>query len=123
MTRTKTQPAPIEPLRATNAEPIGLQPGESVAATGAAPTNRALVVDESAATAGEDRRTAGETCALLLATAGGRASEPATVRDDAGSDRSAPGTNGIDNGGQGQHQNMSYQGAEGEEVLQERAAK
>ena len=78
---------------------------------------------ELAATAGQDRRTAGETCALLLATAGGRASEPATVRDDAGSDRSAPGTNGIDNGGQGQHQNMSYQGAEGEEVLQERAAK
>ena len=38
-----------------------------VVAAGAAPTNRELVTDESAATFGEDRRTAGEAWALLLA--------------------------------------------------------
>lgn len=53
-------------------------------------------------TTGEDRRTAGQTCALLLATLGGRTSEPAAVRGDAGSDCSAPGTDGIErkDGGQ-----------------------
>ena len=39
--------------------------GKSVAATGAAPRNRERVADESEATAGEDRRTAGKTCTLL----------------------------------------------------------
>jgi hypothetical protein len=54
--------------RAAGAEPAGLQSGKSVAATGAAPTNREVLADEFAATAGEDRRTAGKTCTLLLAT-------------------------------------------------------
>jgi hypothetical protein len=62
---------------------------------GTAPTNRELVVDEFAATAGEDRRTAGQTCALLLAILGGRTSEPAAIRGDAGSDRATAGTDGI----------------------------
>jgi Transposase DDE domain group 1 len=38
--------------------------------------------------------------AVLLAAPGGRASEPAAVRSHAGPDRAAPGTDGIDNGGQ-----------------------
>ena len=80
---------------AAGAEPAGLQPGESVAAAGAAEENRELVADELAATAGEDRRTAGETCPLLLAAAGGRPSDAAAVRGDAGPDRAATDTDGI----------------------------
>jgi len=49
-------------------------------AAGVASTNRELVADQSAATAGEDWRTAGEACALLLATAGGRTSDASAVR-------------------------------------------
>jgi hypothetical protein len=52
--------------------------------------------DQPAATTGEDRRTAGKTCALLLAIAGGRTPEPAAVRGDAGPDRVATGPDGID---------------------------
>ena len=77
---------------ATGAEPAGVQPGQFMAAAGDAPTNRELVAYEFAATAGEERRTAGQTCALLMATAGGRTSEPAAVRGDAGSDRAVADT-------------------------------
>src|SRR6266404_1983793 len=49
------------------------------------------ISDKFATAAGEDRRTAGET----LATAGGRASDAATVRGDAGSDRATTATDGI----------------------------
>jgi hypothetical protein len=45
---------------------------------------------------GEDRRTAGQTCALLLAIAGRRTSDAAAVWGDAGSDCSAPSTDGIE---------------------------
>ncbi len=77
---------------ATGAEPAGVQPGQFMAAAGDAPTNRELVAYEFAATAGEERRTAGQTCALLMADAGGRTSEPAAVRGDAGSDRAVADT-------------------------------
>src|SRR5664280_890471 len=87
-------PLPLEPS-AAGAEPAGLQPGEFVAAAGVAQANRELVVDESAATAGEDGWTAGQTCALLLATAGGRTSDAAAVRGNAGPDRAATDTDGI----------------------------
>jgi len=40
---------------------------------------------------------AGEACALLLATLGGRTSDAAAVRADAGSDRATADTHGIDN--------------------------
>jgi len=85
----------LEPS-ATSTEPAGLQPGEFLAAAGVAQANRELVADELAATAGEDRRTAGKTCALLLATLGGRTSDAAAVRGDAGPDRATAGTDGID---------------------------
>jgi hypothetical protein len=49
-------------------------------APGAATTNRELVADQFTATFGEDRRAIGEACALLLASPGGRASEPAAIR-------------------------------------------
>jgi len=60
------------------------------------PDESRLVADKSAATAGQDRRTAGKTCTLLLAFPGGRASEPAAVRSDAGTDRAVADTHGID---------------------------
>jgi len=49
----------------------------------------------TAATTGEDGRTAGETCALLLHTLGGRTPDAAAVRGDAGSDRAPTDTDGI----------------------------
>src|SRR5664279_5161281 len=88
---TELSSFPLEPS-AAGAEPAGLQPGEFVAAAGVAQANRELVADQLAAAPGEDGRTAGEACPLLLATAGGRASEPAAVRGDAGTDRVAPAT-------------------------------
>jgi hypothetical protein len=48
----------------------------------------------------EDRRAAGETCALLLASPSGRTSEPAAVRSDAWPNRAAAGTDGIADAGQ-----------------------
>jgi|SRR5271169_4638932 len=83
-------------LSAAGAEPASLQPGEFVAAADVAQANRELVAGKFAATAGEDRRTTGETCALLLATAGGRTSDAAAVRGDARLDRAATDTDGID---------------------------
>src|SRR5271157_3623906 len=79
---------PLEPS-AAGAQPAGLQPRESVAAAGVTQANRELVAHEFAATTGEDGRTAGETCSLLLATPGGRTSDAAAVRGDAGPDRTA----------------------------------
>src|ERR1019366_9747893 len=75
----------LEPSTA-GAEPAGLQPGEFVAAAGVAPRDRELVAHQPAATTGEDRRTSGQTCALLLAIAGRRTSDAAAVRNDAGPD-------------------------------------
>ena len=65
-------------------------------ASGFAQRDRELVADEPAATAGQDRRTAGETCTVLLAAPGGRTSEPAAVRGDAGPNRAVADTDGID---------------------------
>jgi hypothetical protein len=81
--------------RPASSEPAGLQPGESVAAAGSAPTDRELVADESAATSGENQRATGETCTF---TTGywRKASEPAAVRGDAGPDRTVTGADGIE---------------------------
>src|SRR5271157_1528130 len=83
---TELSPFPLKPGTA-GAELAGLQLGQFVAAAGVAQGNRELVAYELAATAGEDRRTAGQTCALILATAGGSTSDAAAVRGDAGPDR------------------------------------
>ena len=99
MTRLSCHPFPLQ-RGAAGAEPAGLQSGQFVATAGVAPANRELVTNEFAATAGEDRWTAGETCALLLAFPGGRTSEPAAVRSDARSDRAVAGTDGIADDGQ-----------------------
>jgi hypothetical protein len=91
---TELSSFPLKPGTA-GAEPAGLQPGQLVAAAGVAQGNRELVANQLAATTGEDGWTAGKTCALLLATAGGRASEPAAVQSDAGPDRAATDTDGM----------------------------
>src|ERR1017187_657516 len=87
-------PFSLEPS-AVGVEPAGLQLGEFVAAAGVTKANRELVADESAAAAGEDRRTAGQTCALLLAIVGGRPSEPAAVWEYGAADRGAVASGGI----------------------------
>ena len=69
-------------------------------AAGAATTNREPVADEFAATFGEDRRATGKSCALLLASSGGRASEPVAVRSHVTPDCAAAGTNGVADAGQ-----------------------
>jgi len=81
---------------AARAEPTGLQSGQPVATAGSAEEDRELVADKFATTSGEDRRTAGETCALLLASFGRRTSDAAAVRGDAGSYRVAADWDGIE---------------------------
>jgi len=85
---------PLEPS-AVGVEPAGLQPGEFVAAAGTAQENRELVTDKFTATTGEDRRTAGETCSLFLALAGGRTSDAAALWEYGAADRGAVASGGI----------------------------
>jgi len=63
---------------------------------------------------------AGEACPLLLASAGGRTSEPAAVRGDAGSACAATGADGIESGQLRQQRNLSTK-SWGGEVLRKRA--
>ena len=63
-----------------------LQPGEPVAAAGAAEEDRSLVFDQLAATAGEDRRAVSETCPVPLAPVSRRASDAPLVRGDIAAD-------------------------------------
>jgi len=78
-------------------EPAGLQAGQFVAETGAAPWNREVLADKFAATSGEDGRAAGETCTLLLASPGRGTSDATAVRGDVGSYR-AVGADGVADG-------------------------
>src|SRR2546425_9114466 len=67
-----------------------LQSGQPVATASVAEEDWELVADElAAAAAGEDGRSACETCALLLALAGRRTSESEAVRQHAENDRGA----------------------------------
>jgi hypothetical protein len=84
----------LEPS-AAGAESVGVQLGESVAAAGGDQSNREVVVNESAATTDEDRRTAGKTRPILLAFLGRRTPESTAIRSDAESDRTAADTEGI----------------------------
>ena len=81
-------PLPRQPGAAV-AERDRLQPGESVAAAGAAQANRELVADQLAAAAGEDRRAVDKACPLLLAAAGGESSDAAAVWRHAAADGGA----------------------------------
>src|SRR4029077_18622931 len=77
---------------------------------GVAEANRELVANESAATASEDGRTVGGACPLLLASPGGRTSEPSAVRTHSGPDRSATATDGIASWWPSQQRNLSTAG-------------
>ena len=81
---------------AAGIEPAGLQSGQFVAAAVTARRNRELVAREFAAAVGENRGTAGKTCQVLLADAGGRTSGPTAVRGHAGLYGPAAGASGID---------------------------
>ena len=61
-------------------ERAGLQPGQLVAAARTAEQDQELVADELATQVDEDRRSAGQARAVLLAAAGRRAFEPQAVR-------------------------------------------
>src|SRR6266849_5748737 len=80
---------PLVPIErgAALAECDRLQSGQPVATASVAEEDWKLVADELAAAAGEDGRSAGETCALLLAFAGRRTSESEAVRQHAENDR------------------------------------
>src|ERR1035441_6977619 len=87
-------PFSLEPS-AAGAEPAGLQSGEFVAAADVAQANRKLVAHEHTATTGEDGRSAGQTCPLLLAFAGGEPSDEAAVWEYGAADRGAVASGGI----------------------------
>ena len=72
--------------------------GQPLAQTGSAATGQALVAHESPAAVGENWRPAGEACAVLLAPAGGRSSEPATLRRDAAEGLGAAGAGRLTRG-------------------------
>ena len=63
--------------------------GESVTTVSGAEEDWELVAHEFAAALGQDRRTAGETCALLLAALSRGASDSKAVRQHAENDRGA----------------------------------
>ncbi|CAN5854465.1 hypothetical protein BH18ACI5_BH18ACI5_26440 [soil metagenome] len=70
---------------------VRLQPRESLAAARAPEAHRQLVPNQCAAAPGQDRRTLGETCAVLLAAAGRESSDQASVRGDPAADLGAAG--------------------------------
>jgi hypothetical protein len=72
--------------RAALAERDRLQPGEPVAAAGAAQEDRRLVVDQLAAAVSEVGWPIDQARSLLLAGPGGESSDAATVRQHAGAD-------------------------------------
>ena len=99
---------PSVPLQrgAAMAKPDRLQPGKPVAAAGAAEEDRELVADQLAATAGEDRRQAGQACPLLLADAGRRPSHTAAVWEHGTADRRAGSGEWVEKG-DGQRRNYA----------------
>ena len=66
-----------------------LQPRQLMAAAGAAGKDRQLVADQLAAAAGEDRRPAGQTWPISLASVGGEPPDAAAVRGLAATNRVA----------------------------------
>ena len=72
-----------------------IQSGESLETACSATEDRELILGEPATAASENGWTAGETCPLLLAIAGGESSDAAAVRSNAGADRGAAAAVGI----------------------------
>ena len=78
---------------------IAYNPGEPVAAAGAAEEDRSLVADQLATATGEDGRAFGETCPVLLAAVSGSSSDAAGVRGDSAEDLGAAPVDWIERGG------------------------
>ena len=76
----------------------GLQPGEPVAAVGAAEKDREVVADQLAVALGEDRRSSDQARAVLLADAGREPSHAAAVQEHGKADRSAGGSDWVASG-------------------------
>jgi Transposase DDE domain group 1 len=74
---------------------IAYNPGEPVAAAGAAEGNRQVVADQPIAAAGEDGRPVGEACPTLLALAGGEPPDAPPLRVEGAADRILARANGI----------------------------
>jgi len=87
-------PVPFQ-RSAALAERARVQPGEPVAAAGAAEEDRELVADESTAAVGKDWRPVGQARAVLLAAAGREPSDQAIFRGDGGKDRSLAGRDRV----------------------------
>ena len=81
------------------AEPDGVQPGESVAAAGAAEEDRELVADQFAAAIGEDGWPIGQARPVLLAAVGREPSDQAALRGDGRKNRRLAGADGVNGGG------------------------
>ena len=82
--------SPLPSQRGTaTTQHAGLQPGQPVATAWTAEQDQELVVNEFAASADEDRRSARQARPLLLVALGRRASEPEAVRRDAEEDLGA----------------------------------
>ena len=77
-----------------------LQSWQSVAAAGAAKEDRGLVLDELAATVGQDGGATGEARSLLLADAGREPFDAAAFRGDGAANRSVAAAERIGRGGQ-----------------------
>ena len=80
---------------------IAYNPGEPVAAAGAAEEDRSLVADQLATAAGEDGRAVGEARPVLLAAVSGRSSDAAGVRGDSAEDLGAAPADWIGTGRRG----------------------
>jgi len=87
-------PVPVERGPAL-AERDRVQSGEPVAAAGAAPEDRQLVLNHLAAATGDDGRSAGEARPLLLAAVGRRTSDAAPVRSDGVADDGVARASGV----------------------------
>ena len=82
--------SPLPSQRGTaTTQHAGLQPGQPVATAWTAEQDQELVVNEFAASADKDRRSARQARPLLLVALGRRASEPEAVRRDAEEDLGA----------------------------------
>ena len=66
-----------------------LQPGEPLAAVGAADENRQLIIDQPAAATGKNRRSFGQTRPLPMAAVSREPSHSAAVREHGAKNRSA----------------------------------
>ena len=93
------------------------QPGQPVAAAGAAEGNRNVVVDQLAAAAGEDRRTVGKACPLLLAIVGGEPTDAAPVWKHTAADRGFAAASRVGSAGR-RNQSGRRRGVEGRSVLE-----